>query len=80
VKKLRPGRIKLNFEFFSIQFLFFLSSPTLKGKLGIFVMTTSFLDEVGLRHQLITISYLDQSYVPSCGKKQFVQMRQHAKK
>jgi hypothetical protein len=49
VKKWQPGRIKLNFEFFGIQYFIFLSTPTLKGKLGIFVMTTPFLDEVGIR-------------------------------
>jgi hypothetical protein len=30
-------------------------------------------------HHEFTISYVDQSYVPSCGVKQFVQMRQQAK-
>jgi hypothetical protein len=41
--------MKLKFQFFSIQYLNFLSTPTLKGKLVIFAMTAPFLDEVGLR-------------------------------
>jgi len=43
------GGLNLILSFLAFNILFFLSTPTLKGKLGIFVMTTTFLDEVGLR-------------------------------
>jgi hypothetical protein len=48
VKKYRPGRIKLNFEFFSMQYFIISFIADVKRKLGIFVMATPFLVEVGI--------------------------------